>query len=85
MGNENVKARCEVCMYFSPEDKFKHIQKNLKARNPEQSGVYDVTAKFLGYDEVSSSNMGTCSFQNEKPVNENDLCDDFYHDISKNY
>lgn len=85
MGKESIKDRCEICLFFSPEDKFKHIQKNLKAGKPEQSWAYDKVAKTVGYDEDSSSDRGTCSQQNGKTVNENDLCDQFLHDISKNY
>ncbi|MEA1977889.1 MAG: hypothetical protein U9N80_08305 [Chloroflexota bacterium] len=85
MGKEIIKDRCEICIFFIPEDKFKHIQKNLKARKPEQSSAYDQTAKVMGYDEGSSSDIGTCTQQNGKTVNDNDLCDQFSHDISKNY
>lgn len=85
MSEQEIRERCEVCLFFDPEDKFKHIQKNLKAKNPNQASSYDQVAGLLGYSQDSSTDLGTCSKHGGKSVNENDLCDDFLHDISKNY
>ena len=85
MGNESIKERCEICLFFQPKDKFKHIQNRLKAQNPGQSSSYDVAASMMGYEQDSSSDMGTCGKDDGKSVNEKFYCDQFLHDISKNY
>jgi hypothetical protein len=85
METEGIQERCEVCLFFQPEDNYKHIQKNLKARNPGQSSSYDAAASLVGHSQGSSSDLGTCAKDDGKSVNENFYCDQFLHDISKNY
>ena len=85
MSEQEIRKRCEICLFFEPEDKFKHIQKNLKAKNPNRATSYDLVEGLLGYSQNTSSDIGACSKHDGKSVNETDLCDDFLHDISKNY
>jgi len=85
MGDEGIKARCEICLQFKPQDKSKHILRNLKARKPDHSDEYDAVAKLTGMANGTSSDLGACLLQDGKTVNENDLCNHYIHDISKNY
>ena len=84
MDKKQINARCEICLYFEPDDKFKHILKTVKAKNSDNSQSYDQVANIMGYDAGKLEDMGNCS-HHKKRVKETDLCDDFFHDISKNY
>jgi len=84
MEEKQPKERCEICLNFEPDDKHKHILKNLTAQNPGNQQHYEQAANLMGYDSSASIDMGYCHFL-QKRVEETFYCDDFLHDISKNY
>jgi hypothetical protein len=83
MDKKQINARCEICMYFEPDDKFNHILKITKAKNPGNTQSYDQAAGIMGYDASKLEDMGNCS-RPKKCVKETNLCEFFFHDISKN-
>jgi hypothetical protein len=83
MTQEQIQERCELCLNFDPDDKQKHIIKNLASQNPGNQAYYEKVAGIIG-GGASSSDMGVCYLTKER-VNETDSCSEFVHDISKNY
>jgi hypothetical protein len=83
MSADVSKERCEFCLNFDPDDKQKHILKNLAAQNPGNQSYYEKIAGIVN-GGAASSDMGVCYLTKER-VNEADSCSEFLQDISKNY
>jgi hypothetical protein len=84
MEGKQLNERCEICLNFKPDDKSKHILKNLSSKNPGNQQNYEQVANLMGRDPNASSDMGYC-YVLKKSVEDTYHCDDFLHDISKNY
>jgi hypothetical protein len=83
MSATELQERCEICLNFDPDDKQKHIIKNLAAQNPGNQAYYEKIAGVVN-PEATMSDLGVCYLTKER-VNETDTCSEFVHDISKNY
>jgi len=80
MTENEIKERCEICLFYKPDDKSKHLLKNLINKNPDDAHIY----QNLTGGDPDAGGVGNCSFH-KKRVKDTDTCEKFSHDISKNY
>lgn len=80
MAPTELQERCEICLFYTADDKSKHLLKTLIWKNPGNADIY----KNLAGGDPDAVGVGDCTMH-KKRVCDTDLCKDFTHDISKNY
>ena len=80
MTKSEIIERCEICLFYMPDDKSKHLLKTLISKNPGNAHIY----QNLTGGDPDAVGAGNCGFH-KKRVNDTEYCEEFSHDISKNY